>query len=55
MSYTFQFGVIAQYQDALLAGIWLTINHFWCSCLSSISVYRRWVFAWVRKLQRSLV
>ncbi len=26
MSYTFQFGVIAQYQDALLAGIWLTIK-----------------------------
>lgn len=26
MSYTFQFGVIAQYQDVLLAGIWLTIK-----------------------------
>ncbi|MGH6761671.1 MAG: amino acid ABC transporter permease [Phyllobacterium sp.] len=26
MSYTFQFGVIAQYQDALLAGLWLTIK-----------------------------
>lgn len=26
MSYTFQFGVIAQYQDALLTGIWLTIK-----------------------------
>lgn len=26
MSYNFQFGVIAQYQDALIAGLWLTIK-----------------------------
>ncbi|PRD44763.1 ABC transporter permease [Phyllobacterium phragmitis] len=26
MSYTFQFGVIAQYQDVILSGIWLTIK-----------------------------
>ncbi|MEJ5083185.1 amino acid ABC transporter permease [Ochrobactrum sp. MYb379] len=26
MSYTFQFGVIAQYQDVLISGIWLTIK-----------------------------
>lgn len=26
MSYTFQFGVLAQYQDEILSGIWLTIK-----------------------------
>jgi polar amino acid transport system permease protein len=26
MSYTFQFGVVAQYQDEILSGIWLTIK-----------------------------
>ncbi|MFT2214348.1 amino acid ABC transporter permease [Rhizobium giardinii] len=26
MSYTFQFGVVAQYQDEILTGIWLTIK-----------------------------
>lgn len=26
MNYTFQFGVLAQYQDELLAGLWLTIQ-----------------------------
>lgn len=26
MSYTFQFGVISQYQDVLLAGMWMTIK-----------------------------
>ncbi len=26
MNYTFQFGVLGQYQDQLLAGLWLTVQ-----------------------------